>query len=206
MINGAIKFPCFQQRPKPAFWVSFPVSKCLASSKLLLKLNLSFYPNFTVKNYVTLSAKTVRLRSFNHTYWALRPRFSNAFKCVLNFNYVWRPLLFRRVCRCVLICFAELKLESNNVAIWYLPKSNQGWVIVVKPKLWPQTVITQSSLPTLYFNNQGRERSAYPRLQTPEESFFAGWNRIILQGPFISCPSRMTNIAMFFSLCFPLDK
>lgn len=144
VINGAIKFPCFQQTPKSAFWFFFffPVSKCLASSKLLLKLNLSFYPNFTVKNYVTLSAKTVRLWSFNHTYWALRPWFRNAFKCVLNFNYVWRPLLFRKVCRCVLMCFAELKLESNKAAIWYLPKSNQGWVTVVKLKLWPQRVVT----------------------------------------------------------------
>jgi len=35
---------------------------------------------------------------------------------VLNFNYVRRPLLFRKVFRRVLICFAELKLESNKKA------------------------------------------------------------------------------------------
>lgn len=55
--------------------------------------------------------------------------------------------------------------------IWHLPKSNHGWVIVVKLTLRPQKVITQSSLWTPYFNNLGRERSAYPSLQTCELSF-----------------------------------
>lgn len=115
--------------------------------------------------------KTIRLWSFNHPYWALRPWFSNAFKCVLNFNYVQRPLLFRKVFRRVLICFAELKLESNKKASGTYRRAIKG-----ESEQWNQScdhrVITQSSLLTLYFNNQGRERSACPSLQTLEVPFF----------------------------------
>lgn len=35
---------------------------------------------------------------------------------MMNFNYVQKLLLFRKVFRHVLVCFAELKLESNKKA------------------------------------------------------------------------------------------
>lgn len=141
-----------------------------------------------------VSKKTIRLWSFNHPYWALRPWFSNAFKCVLNFNYVQRPLLFRKVFRRVLICFAELKLESNKKASGTYLRAIKG-----ESEQWNQScdhrVITQSSLPTLYFNNQGRERSACPSLQTLEVQVETV---SFDQNNFISCQSRMMNMGTFF--------